>query len=323
MDATSKQSINGYIIERGIHAFFEKLLKNEKKRKNSETNENKKQNKIFKLNQIMKKQIKKYEFSQHRLSKSMLYSLQKKGQKPTKIIYQLHGGSYLTGLTKMYFKNAERYLKLYDNVSVISLDYRIAPKNLFPAALEDAIEGWNYLLSKGYKNNDIIIVGDSAGGNLTLALLMYLRDKKEDLPAGVILMSPWADLTDSGPSRSYNFFKDPMFGFSKKHKKLKVPEKVYAQNENFKNKFISPIYGNFDNFPPLLIQIGTHEILESDAIKIYEKALLKKVDVKLSRYKNMFHGFQFVGNILPEYKIAWHEIKSFIGEKFKLNERKK
>ena len=304
MDATSKHSLNGYFIERGVHAFFEKLFKRQNPIKNNKS--------VIKLNKIKKYQIKKYELKQQRLSKSMLYILNKKGQNPTKVSYQLHGGSYLTGLTKMYFKNAERYLKLYDDITVVSLDYRIAPKNLFPAALEDAIEGWNYLLSKGYKKEDIIIGGDSAGGNLLLALLMVLRDKKKELPAGVILMSPWADLTDSGPSRYYNFFKDPMFGFSKKHNKLKVPEKIYAQNENLKNKLISPIYGDYDNFPPMLIQIGTHEILESDAVKIYEKALLKKVDVKLSRYKNMFHGFQFVGSILPEYKIAWHEIKDFI-----------
>lgn len=321
MDVTSKQSLNGYLIERGMRAFFERLLKKESKNiKKEETKSEDEQ--IEELEKIKKIQIKKYDLEQVRLSKSTLYTLKHKGKNSDKIIYQLHGGSYLTGLTKMYFKNAERYLKLYNDICVVSLDYRIAPKNLFPAALEDAIEGWNYLLSKGYKNEDIIIVGDSAGGNLALALLMVLRDKKEPLPAGVILMSPWADLTDSGPSRFYNFFKDPMFGFSKKYQKLRVPEKIYAKNEDFENKLVSPVYGNYDGFPPMLIQIGTHEILESDAIKIYEKALLKKVDVKLSRYKNMFHGFQFVGNILPEYKIAWHEVKDFIGQKLKLNERK-
>lgn len=317
MDITSKQSLNGYIIEKGIHAFFEKLLKNENKENNNESLDKD----DIGIRKIKETQNKKYVLNQHYLSKSTLYTLCKKDENPKKIIYQLHGGSYLTGVTKMYFKNAERYLKLYDNIMVVSLDYRIAPKSKFPAALEDALEGWNYLLSKGYKSEDIIIVGDSAGGNLTLALLMLLRDKQFLLPSGVILMSPWADLTDSGASRFYNFFKDPMFGFSKKYQKLKIPKKTYAENENFKNKFISPIYGDYDNFPPMLIQIGTHEILESDAIKIYEKALLKKVDVKLSRYKNMFHGFQFVGNILPEYKIAWHEVKEFIGHNLKINER--
>lgn len=314
MNTTSKQSLNGYIIERGVHVFFERLFGKNKNKKSKKDE----QQKIEKIKNI---QLKKYELEHHRLSKSSIYILQRKNQKPTKIIYQLHGGSYLTGLTKMYFKNAERYLKLFDEIAVASLDYRIAPKNLFPSALEDAIEGWKYLLGNGYKNTDIIIVGDSAGGNLALALLLILRNEKLPLPAGVVLMSPWADLTDSGASRYYNFFKDPMFGFSKKLKKVKAPEKIYAKNENYENELISPVYGDYHDFPPMLIQIGTHEMLESDAIKIYEKALLAKVDVKLSRYRNMFHGFQFVGNILPEYKIAWHEIKEFLKLKLNISER--
>lgn len=299
MDVTSRQSFNGFMIEKFMKLIIER----------SKQNTNVKEEKIPKY--------KKYIIVEERLTNSKIYFIKEKDKTfSRKIIYQLHGGSYLTPHTNMYFKNALRYLKANDDLTVASLDYRIAPKNLFPSALEDAVEGWKYLISKGYKKEDIIIVGDSAGGNLALALTMYLRDKLNASPAGLILMSPWADLTDSGDSRIYNLHKDPMFGYSKYLNKVMAPSKEYASYVSLKNDLISPVYGEFNNFPPMLIQIGSHEILESDSITIYEKALKKKVDVKLSRYHNMFHGFQFAGSILPEYKLAWHEVKEFINKIF-------
>jgi acetyl esterase/lipase len=265
---------------------------------------------------------KKYTIKEHHLSKSKLYFIKDKNViNPSKIIYQLHGGSYLTPHTNVYFKNALRYLKISNKIQVVSLDYRIAPKYLFPSALEDAIEGWKYLLSNGYKKEDIIIVGDSAGGNLALALCLYLRDQLMSLPKGIILVSPWADMTDSGLSRVYNIQNDPMFGYSKYLKKIMAPEKTYMQKQDFKNKYVSPVFGEYDDFPSMLIQVGSNEVLESDSITIYEKALKKKVDVKLSRYHKMFHGFQFAGGILPEFKIAWYEIKTFVSEQLNLKSK--
>lgn len=304
MNVTKRQSFNGFMIEK----FMKRIIEKTKYKNKEETVEPIKELPVYK----------KYIIDKVQLSRSKLYLINNKDLiKPSKIIYQLHGGSYLTSHTNMYFKNAIRYLKINDNIQVASLDYRIAPANLFPSALEDAVEGWKYLLRQGYKKEDIIIVGDSAGGNLTLALTMYLRDNFKEKPAGIILMSPWADLTDSGTSRLYNLNNDPMFGYSKLLKKIMAPSKEYAKKENLKNKFVSPIYGEYDNFPPMLIQVGTHEVLESDSVTIYEKALLKKVDVKLSRYHKMFHCFQFFGSILPEYKLAWSEVKDFVNNIFK------
>lgn len=299
MDATTKESLNGFIISKIMKFVVERQTGNKE------------------VKDPVVPKYKKYVINEHHLKKSKLYFIKdKEASFPTKVIYQLHGGSYLTPHTNLYFKNALRYLKINENIQVVSLDYRIAPKNLFPSALEDAFEGWKYLLSNGFKSKDIIIVGDSAGGNLALALCMYLRDHMFDLPKGLILMSPWADLTDSGTSRVYNLFKDPMFGYSKHLKKVMAPNKVYMEKEDYYNKYVSPVFGEFDNFPPMLIQVGSYEVLESDSIMIYEKALKKKVDVKLSRYHKMFHGFQFAGGILPEYKIAWYEIKQFINNLF-------
>lgn len=303
MDVTTKESVNGFIISKVMKMVIERQPIDKEEPK------------------CVLPKYKKYIINEHHLSKSKLYFIKdKEVLSPKKIIYQLHGGSYLTPHTNVYFKNALRYLKISNELQVVSLDYRIAPKNLFPSALEDAIEGWKYLLNNGYKNEDIIIVGDSAGGNLALSMCLYLRDKLIPLPKGIILMSPWADMTDSGLSRIYNLFKDPMFGYSKYLKKIMAPDKVYIEKEDFKNKFVSPIFGEYHNFPPMLIQVGSNEVLESDSITIYEKALKEKVDVKLSRYHKMFHGFQFAGGILPEYKIAWHEIKEFINRLFNFKE---
>ena len=300
MDVTSKESFNGFMIEKFMKFIIERS------------------NKDGSIKEEKIPNYKKYIILKEDLSNSKLYFIKEKDKMYSKkLIYQLHGGSYLTPHTNMYFKNALRYLKACDDIIVASLDYRIAPKNYFPSALEDAVEGWKYLLRQGYKKEDIIVVGDSAGGNLALALIMYLRDNFKESPAGLILMSPWADLTDSGDSRIYNLHKDPMFGYSKYLKKVMAPSKEYVSFENLKNKLVSPVYGEFNDFPPMLIQVGTHEILESDAITVYEKALKKKIDAKLSRYHNMFHGFQFVGSILPEYKLAWHEVKEFINKIFK------
>lgn len=303
MDATTKESFNGFIIS--------KIMKMVIERQKPTTEE-----------QVIEvPTYKKYVINEHKLSKAKLYYIKDKSVLvPKKIIYQLHGGSYLTPHTKIYFKNALRYLKINKNLQVVSLDYRIAPKNLFPSALEDAVEGWKYLLRQGFKSEDIIIVGDSAGGNLALALSLYLRNHLMSMPKGIILMSPWADLTDGGTSRVYNLFKDPMFGYSKHLKKIMAPDKVYMENEDYFNPYVSPVFAEFDGFPPMLIQVGSNEVLESDSIKIYEKALKKKVDVKLSRYHKMFHGFQFAGGILPEFKLAWYEIKEFINRLFNLKE---
>lgn len=298
MEVTKKESFNGFMIE----FFMKRIIERKKNGITSET-----------VEQIKIPSYKKYSIIEQEIPNAKMYFIKEKNSiNHKKVIYQLHGGSYLTPHTPMYFKNALRYLKISDKLLVASLEYRLAPKYRFPSALEDAYEGWKYLLRQGYKKEDIIIVGDSAGGNLALSLTMYLIDKHNEKPRGLILMSPWADLTDSGSSRIYNLTKDPMFGYSKLQNKILAPPKTYMDNVSLYNKYVSPIYGDFKNFPKMLIQVGTHEILESDSITIYQKALKNKVDCKLSRYHNMFHCFQFCGAILPEYKLAWQEIKDFI-----------
>jgi epsilon-lactone hydrolase len=251
------------------------------------------------------------------LSASGLEILQNNAQANDNIIYQLHGGGYVIGFMDVYRNMAVRYSKISGGADVASLDYRIVPDNTYPAALDDAVEGWEFLLAKGYKPENIIIAGDSAGGNLTLALVAKLRDEGKELPKAVICMSPWADLAGKGESHTTNIYKDPLFGI-KEGTAISdnfVPP-TYAGNTDLTDKYLSPLYGSFSGFPPMLIQVGTYEILESDSLSVFEKAKAAGVDVKLTRYNGMFHVFQMAGNMMPESKAAWAEVSAFLTEQY-------
>lgn len=239
--------------------------------------------------------------------------LLEKGNDSDTVILQFHGGAYIIGLGDLYRTLAVRYCRLSGGASVLTIDYRLAPENIYPAALIDAYKAWEWLLNEGYKPENIIIVGDSAGGNLTLALTAKLRDEGKQLPGALICMSPWADIAMEGESYKYNIHKDPMFGLKENEKIPAMKNKIvaYAGNTDPHDKYLSPVYGEFTGFPRMLIQVGTHEVLESDAVTVYEKAKDKGVDVTLTRYEGMFHVFQIFGNF-KESKMAWKEVADFL-----------
>ena len=131
------------------------------------------------------------------------------------VILQLHGGGYTGAVRNAYYVFAGLYNELSHGCNVLTPDYRVAPENPYPAALEDALASYRWLLSKGYYGEQIILAGDSAGGGLAMALCMYLRDHNMPVPGGIIAMSPWTDLTASGESYETNYEKDPLFGNTK------------------------------------------------------------------------------------------------------------
>ena len=229
------------------------------------------------------------------------------------IILQLHGGGYIIGFMDIYRHTALMYSKAGGGAKVFSLDYRTAPEHTFPAALDDAMTAWQWLLDAGYKPENIIVAGDSAGGNLALALTAKLRDQKSPLPKALILMSPWTDMAGQGPSHIYNQNKDPIFG-NKNGVVNNIDGKSnpYAGDTDLKDPYLSPVYGDFEGFPPMLIQVGSHEVLESDSLTVAEKAQKDGVDVTLTRYEGMFHVFQLAGNLLPESKKAWQEVAEYL-----------
>lgn len=226
-----------------------------------------------------------------------------------KIILQLHGGGYVGGMRNAYRMFAGLYNEVSRGMSVLTVDYRVAPENPYPAALEDAFAAYRYLLDDGWFAEQIIVAGDSAGGGLAMALCHYLKDKGMQLPCGLIAMSPWTDLTASGESYDTNYEKDPLFG---KTRDSLIYNKDYIGDNDPLNAYISPLFGDFRQFPPMLIQVGSYEMLLSDSVSVAAKAREQGVKVRLSIYEGMFHIFQMAAKMLPESKRAWVEIGKFI-----------
>lgn len=225
------------------------------------------------------------------------------------VLLQLHGGGYVGKLHNAYRNFAVLYSELGGGMPVLTIEYRVAPENPYPAALEDALSAYRWLIQKGYDPARIIVAGDSAGGGLALALVMYLRDHGEKLPAGIIVMSPWTDLTASGESYETNYEKDPLFGNTRDSL---IYNREYVGLEDPKNPYISPAFGEFDGFPPMLIQAGSYEMLLSDSLAVAKKAKEKGVKVRLHVYEGMFHVFQMAMQLMPESRQAWKEAGKFI-----------
>lgn len=225
------------------------------------------------------------------------------------VLLQIHGGGYIGGMRNAYRSFAGLYSELGRGMSVLTVDYRVAPEYPYPAALEDAIYAYNWLLKEGWQEEEIVVAGDSAGGGLAMALCMYLKNQNRKLPAGIIAMSPWTDLTQSGASYTDNYEKDPLFGNTRDSL---IYNKDYVQDEDTTNPYISPLYGNFTGFPPMLIQVGSYEMLLSDSVLVAEKAKRAGVKVRLSVYEGMFHVFQMAMLLIPESKQAWREVGKFL-----------
>ena len=225
------------------------------------------------------------------------------------IILQLHGGGYYGDMNNSYRDMAVQYYEVSDGMDVLTIDYRVAPECPYPAALEDAIASYQWILEQGYESSQIVLAGDSAGGGLALALCLYLRDNNMLLPKAIITMSAWTDLTCTGVSYEEKFNIDPVFGGTKDSV---VFQNEYYKNDNQKNPYISPIFGEFDGFPEMLMQVGECEMLLSDTITVAEKAKAAGVKVSMHIYPGMFHIFQKGMNMYPESTAAWDEIKEFL-----------
>ncbi len=229
--------------------------------------------------------------------------------KDRKVILQIHGGGYINAFKLQYNHMACWYSESRNGADVLSIDYRVAPKDLFPAALEDAVYSYKWLLEQGYKCENIVVAGDSAGGGLSLALCLYLRDHGIQLPGGIIGMSPWTDVTMSGSSYTTNYEIDAVLGGSETSIIYNNP---YPGKEDPKNPYISPLYGDYSGFPPMLIQVGKNEMLLDDSLGLAKKARDAGVKVRLSEYEDMFHVFQLSKPMLSEAKIAWEEVEAFL-----------
>lgn len=227
------------------------------------------------------------------------------------VVLYLHGGGYVIGSIKSHrylMQNVSRH----SGAKTLGLDYRLAPENPFPAAVEDATKAYQWLLAQGYKAKNIAIAGDSAGGGLTLATLVNLRDKGIPLPAAGVLISPWADLTGEAGSVKSRADIDPMV----------KPEGLYSLGDKYlngadaKNPLASPVFADMAGLPPLCIHVGGREILYDDAITIAEKARAAGVEVELVDEPELFHVWHAFAPMLEEAQQAVEEIGTFLKSKF-------
>ena len=203
------------------------------------------------------------------------------------IILYCHGGGYSTG-SSLYARTLTTKLAASTSMDVLSFDYRLAPEHPYPAATQDAMQVWDYLMLLGYGARDIILAGDSAGGNLALSLVLKLKSQGRLMPRGLVLMSPWTDLTASGKSHVSKAGIDPVLNAAY----LEQMIQNYAEGQALDDPLISPLFGDYEGFPPTYIQVGSNEILQDDAVMLYKKLLKANVSVKMDVFRGMWHVFQ-------------------------------
>jgi monoterpene epsilon-lactone hydrolase len=218
----------------------------------------------------------------------------------------LHGGSYSVGSIRTHRELAAR-LSRATGTRALPIDYRLAPEHPYPAALEDACSAYRWLLGQGCEPSRLVIAGDSAGGGLTLATLIALRDAGDPLPAGAVSLSPWTDLTGSGDSHQTRAKDELMLTTAG----LAHSAQIYAGGQDLRSPLISPLFADPAGLPPLLIQAGSDEILLDDARQFAEKAQAAGVQVTLQVWEGMFHVFQMIP-FLPETKKALGQIGEFV-----------
>jgi acetyl esterase/lipase len=201
------------------------------------------------------------------------------------VLLYLHGGGFVFGLTPPHLQMGA-YLAQNMGMRILMVDYRLAPDYPFPAALDDCVSAYRWLLKQGIQAQNIVVAGDSAGGNLTVTMLMKLRDSGHSLPAAAACLSPVTDLTTKGKTRPG--FKDPLLP----PKAVKFYRQSYVGHHDPHDPLISPVFGDLRGLPPLLVHAGEDEILRADAVQITDLARSAEVDVRLEIYARMWHVWQ-------------------------------
>jgi monoterpene epsilon-lactone hydrolase len=219
----------------------------------------------------------------------------------------IHGGAWFMGSTATH-RGLVSYLSYESNVRALSINYRLAPEYPFPAGLDDCVNSYEWLLHTGINPQKIVVAGDSAGGNLTLALLVALRDADKPLPAGAVVLSPATDLAFTGESLKTRAHLDPIL--SNLGSNSIVPDYITSNDPH--HPYISPLYADLKGLPPILIHVGDHETLLDDSVRFGERARAAGVDAKVVVWPEMFHVFQIFVPLLPEARNAVAQLASFI-----------
>ena len=228
-----------------------------------------------------------------------------------RVILYLHGGGYNIGSPNTH-RELAAHISMASGAKVLLPDYRLAPEHPFPSALEDATSAYRWLLDTGLTGGDISIAGDSSGGGLSIATSISLRDAGEPSPASIVCISPWTDLEMSGNSIKTHAEIDPMLNLQS----LKIMASNYIGDGDPRSPLISPIHSDLKGISPLLIHVGSDEMLLDDSTRIAEKAKSAEVDVTIKIYDQMWHAWHLNVRLMPEAKNAIKELGSFIRKHF-------
>jgi acetyl esterase/lipase len=222
-----------------------------------------------------------------------------------KALLYFHGGGYFSCSPRTHRSITWR-LSVAARRPVLALDYRQGPVHKLADSLTDALDAYDCLLRRGHAPKDIILAGDSAGGHLTLAALLALRDRKIPLPAAAICMSPWADLTDI-PRRA-NRWQDPLLPASR----VRWLARRWTSGLDPRDPLVSPVHGDFTGVPPLMIMAGSTEVLRDDARQVAEQARRAGVSVRYEEWRQMPHVFPILADVLPEARLAFRHMAQFL-----------
>lgn len=225
---------------------------------------------------------------------------------PDRVVLYLHGGGYVIGSVNTHRSLVARIAR-EARARCFAPDYRLAPEHPYPAAVEDAVAAYRGLLAGGIDPGRIVIAGDSAGGGLTLATLLSLREAGDPLPAAGVCLSPWTDLEGTGASHADPDIHDPMVNLPG----LQEMGRLYA-GASLRDPLASPLYADFRGLPPLYILVGTREMLLDDSLRVAAKARAAGVAVMLETGPGLIHVWPMFGDDVPEAAEAVKNIGAFV-----------
>src|SRR6266446_128518 len=235
-----------------------------------------------------------------------IFGEQVKGTMPgDAVLLYLHGGGYF-GCSAESHRPITAYYALH-GFRVFAPDYRLAPENPFPAAVDDAVSFYRGLLGAGYPANRMVVAGESAGGGLTLSLMLALRAARAPLPVAAALFSPWTDLAATGDSIRTNSNRCAMFIGSD----VAASARYYLGNTDPRNPLASPLYADLAGLPPLLIHVGADEVLRDDSTRLAERARAAGVPVELKIWPVVPHAWQLAPHLIPEARQSLRESAAF------------
>lgn len=232
------------------------------------------------------------------------------------IVY-LHGGGYQIGSTDSHF-NAMAALSAHAGCRVLGVDYRLAPEHKFPAAVDDAFAAWRWLTQQGVDAKHIALCGDSAGGGLIIALMTLLRERAMAQPAAAVAMSPWVDMEAGDVSFQRNAQRDPV---TQRQNLLLMARAYLGRATDPRAPLASPVHANLTGLPPLLVQVGSDEVLFGDAERLTQRAIQQGVDARLVVWPDMIHTFQLFVGRLDEADQALKEAADFLRKEMNMGTR--